>query len=232
MFSFRTSERTTKTPQWGSFFGFQSAPSAGCITHHHGYESTDVALFHDEVEDFDYRADPPLHPVLSSLGLLLFFLERGILRRKTHVVRTFWLLLWSDTETQITVRRKSVTHSCHIVDCVKSNCMLLYIQCGGFKDIETDGAVDSSPGPSLGWPILYWGVEYKSRPTGPLSVVRKSKDVPFEVGAACGLSSQITEKVLRKRFFMGSHHCTASCPTHANRYNCCSVIKWLTNKVF
>lgn len=45
--------------------------------------------------------------------------------------------------------------------------------------------INSSPVPSLGWSILYWGVEYKSRQTGPFSVTANSKEVPFEVGTAC-----------------------------------------------
>lgn len=44
----------------------------------------------------------------------------------------------------------------------------------------------SSPVQSPCWSSLYWGVEYRSRHTGPFSVVTKSKDVPFGVGTACG----------------------------------------------
>ncbi len=50
--------------------------------------------------------------------------------------------------------------------------------------------INSSPVPSLGWSILYCGVEYKSRQTGPFSVVTKSNDVPLEMGTACKPSSQ------------------------------------------
>lgn len=45
--------------------------------------------------------------------------------------------------------------------------------------------MEGSPVQSPCLSLLYWGVEYRSRLTGPFSVVTKSKEVPFEVGTAC-----------------------------------------------
>lgn len=59
----------------------------------------------------------------------------------------------------------------------------------------TEGKQNSSPASSLAWSILYLGVEYKSRRTGPFSAVTKSKDVPFEVGTACKLRVEITNNI-------------------------------------
>ena len=79
--------------------------------------------------------------------------------------------------------------------------------------------VNSSPVLSLRWSILYWGVEYKSRQTGPFSVVTKSKDVPFEVGITCGSSSEYTNQPLYKRSVMGSSCSITFCPTKAKKSN-------------
>lgn len=59
----------------------------------------------------------------------------------------------------------------------------------------TEVKQNGSPVSSLGWSILYLGVEYKSRRTGPLSAVTKSKDVPFEVGTACKSRIEITNNI-------------------------------------
>lgn len=68
--------------------------------------------------------------------------------------------------------------------------------------------------PPLGWSILYWGVEYKSRQTGPFSTVTKSKDVPFEVGTACGssLKKKLRIRTAELGFVMESHECNRILP--------------------
>lgn len=70
-----------------------------------------------------------------------------------------------------------------------------------------------SPLQSSGWSSLYWGVEYKSRQTGPFSVVTKSKDVPFSVGSGCRSSQCMNHNMWKS----GAKDGTAVCPTKANR---------------
>lgn len=75
-----------------------ATPSVGCSTHHHGDESTDVALFHDEVEDFHHCPNSFPQAVLRLLLLLLIFLSiLGLFWRQTHLIHTLVSLLWSDT---------------------------------------------------------------------------------------------------------------------------------------
>lgn len=77
-------------------------PSAGCSTHHHGDESTDVALFHDEVKDFHHCANAFGQAVLSILRLLLSSGLR-LFWRQTHLIRALIPFLWLGTETWVTV---------------------------------------------------------------------------------------------------------------------------------
>lgn len=80
------------------------------------------------------------------------------------------------------------------------------------KSATASGSL-SSPVQSPRSSSLYWGVEYKSRHTGPFSVATKSKDVPFGVGSACRQPQWITNNMWK----WGTEHRKAVCPTKANR---------------
>lgn len=105
---------------------------------------------------------------------------------------------------------------------IKLNITLVFLKCvlftahsTGQRNVSSSATTGnhSSPVRSPCWSSLYWGVEYKSRHTGPFSVATKSKDVPFGVGTAWRPPQWITNN-MRK---WGMKNCTAICPTKANR---------------
>lgn len=101
------------------------------------------------------------------------------------------------------------------INCFISKCVFSTVHLTEQENVRSDTTAgnQSSPVQSPRWSSLYCGVEYRSRHTGPFSVVTKSKDVPFGVGTTWGWRQWISENMWMWRM----KDCTAICPTKANR---------------